>query len=101
MVQALVAEGIGGVMEGYVNVHCLPAFRRKIAFGPNGFPWVSPFYRGAVSYSEGICPVAEKLHKESFFGIELCLYTYTDDDIDLLIKAFKKVWKGIESGQLC
>ena len=40
LVEALSAEGVP-VGAGYVNVHLLPIFQQKIAFGSHGFPWSS------------------------------------------------------------
>ena len=66
IIKALKHEGIDGLMSGYVNVHMLPIFQNKIAFGSKGFPWNSEICHRDVSYKHGICPVAEKLHEETF-----------------------------------
>ncbi len=36
--KALRAEGVN-ISEGYVNLHLLPLFKSKIAYGPSKFPW--------------------------------------------------------------
>ena len=41
-----------------------------------------------VTYQDGLCPVAEKLHNETFLGIGLCHHFYTDEEIDLIIECF-------------
>jgi len=97
LVEALTAEGVpamGG--GGYVNVHLLPMYQKKIAFGSKGFPWTPDNYKGSVSYQKGICPVAEELHDKSFIGMEMCLHHYSDADIDLMIEAFHKVWSNLD-----
>ena len=92
--QALMAEGVE-VSEGYQNIHLLPLFQSKIAYGKNGFPWSSDVYKGNVSYKKGICPIAEKLHDTTLFTIGLCVYDLTDEDVELIIKSFRKVWNNL------
>lgn len=96
IVQALQAEGVLGLYDGYVNLHLLPMYQQKIAYGTKGFPWGVETYRGQVSYEKGICPVAEELHDKRYMGIEVCLHEYTGQQIDLIIQAFHKVWDNLE-----
>jgi len=93
--EALVAEGLQGLVAGYVNVHRLPMYQQKIAYGSKGFPWNSEFCHRDVDYQKGICPVAEHLHDQSFLGYQMCLNDLTDSNVDLIISAFKKVWVGL------
>lgn len=93
---ALQAEGVPNLSEGYALIHLLPLYQKRIAYGSRGFPWTAPFYDGNVSYDKGICPVAERLHEQSFLGMELCKSQYTDKEVGLVIKAFKKVWRRRE-----
>ncbi len=93
---ALVAEGVQGLAEGYINLHTLPMYQHKIAYGSKGFPWVSELCHREISYHKGICPVAEHLHEHSFLGYGMCLYDLADSDVDLLIDAFRKVWANLE-----
>ena len=93
--QALTAEGIQGLQIKFTNVHRLPMFRKKIAYGKNHFPWSLKGRKSKVSYKKGICPNAEYLNDKSFFAIQICLYQLDKKDISLIIKAFKKVWKNI------
>lgn len=95
VVRALLAEGVP-VTAGYTNLHMLPMYQQKMAYGTKGFPWSGEFYKGNVSYREGICPVAEELHRKRCVGIGMCSYAYTDDEIDLIVRAFHKVWKNLE-----
>jgi perosamine synthetase len=93
---ALEAEGLA-VMRRYQNIHLLPMYQQKIAFGSSGFPWNSEFCKRDVDYSKGICPVAEELNDESFLGLGMCVYDLTYSDIDLIIAAFQKVWANLDS----
>jgi dTDP-4-amino-4,6-dideoxygalactose transaminase len=88
--KALKAEGVQGLSEGYTNIHQLPIYQSKIAFGKYGFPWSLREDRD-FSYAHGICPVAESYHEESLLTLELCQYEYTDKDVELTVTAFKKV----------
>jgi perosamine synthetase len=93
---ALEAEGVTGLAAGYVNVHLLPMYQQKIAYGSNGFPWSSDICKREVSYAKGICPVAEELHDKSFLEYEMCLNELEDRDVDLIVAAFRKVWQQME-----
>ena len=97
IVQALEAEGVSGLSAGYVNVHLLPMYQEKIAYGSNGFPWTLDGVRQDIDYTKGICPVAEMLHEKTFIGFQMCVHELSDNDIDLIVRAFKKVWENIDS----
>jgi hypothetical protein len=89
---ALEAEGVPSLAQGYVNVHLLPMYQKKIAYGSHGFPWTAPFCKRDVSYAKGICPVAENLHDSNYLGFEMCQHWLPDTDVDLMATAFEKVW---------
>jgi dTDP-4-amino-4,6-dideoxygalactose transaminase len=93
--QALNAEGLN-VSNRYQNIHLLPAYQRKIAFGSHGFPWTSDICKREISYDKGICPVAERLNDESYLGLGLCSYEFEEPDVDLVIQAFHKVWRNLD-----
>jgi dTDP-4-amino-4,6-dideoxygalactose transaminase len=95
--EALNAEGVAGLAQGYTNIHLLPMFQNKIAYGSSGFPWVSGVCKRDVNYQKGICPVAEKLHDQTFLGLAMCMYEMTDAEIDLIGQAFCKVWQQMDS----
>jgi dTDP-4-amino-4,6-dideoxygalactose transaminase len=95
--QALTAEGIQGLAPRYVNVHMLPMYQRKIAYGSHGFPWRSEFCHRDVDYSPGICPVAEELQNKSYLGYLLCLQEVGEREADLIVAAFRKVWGQMEA----
>jgi perosamine synthetase len=92
IVDALKWEGVPGLLNGYQNLHLLPTFRHRIAYGSKGFPWTSPYCDSDVRYGPGLCPVAEQLHTQSFFGLNLCMYEFAPADVELVITAFRKVW---------
>ena len=94
IIDALNAEGLD-FWEGFITVHMYPMYQKKIAYGSKGFPWKSEFSRNNISYKKGICPVAEKYQDELFFGYGFCTHELSFEDIDLMIMAFRKVWKNL------
>lgn len=94
--EALEAEGIEGLAPGYTNLHMLPMYQQKIAYGSKGFPWTSDICHRDVDYSHGICPVAEQLHESAYLGFEMCLNDLADADVDLMVQAFHKVWAQLD-----
>jgi perosamine synthetase len=96
IVSALQAEGMKGISTQYCNIHLLPIYQEKIAFGSHGFPWSSDVCKREVDYSKGICPVAENLQDESYIGFGLCEFDLKPSDVDLIINAFRKVWSNLD-----
>lgn len=97
IVEALKAEGVTGLFAGYQNIHLLPLFRKRIAYGEKCFPWVG--LESGISnvyYGPGLCPVAEELHQSSFFGLNMCAHDFNEKEIDLILRAFAKVWRELE-----
>jgi perosamine synthetase len=94
---ALEAEGVTGLAAGYANIHLLPMYQQKIAYGSNGFPWSSDICKRDVSYAKGICPFAEEFHDKTFLGFAMCLHELEDDDVDLIMAAFSKVWQQLDT----
>lgn len=92
---ALNAEGVP-VGNRYQNLHLLPMFQRKIAYGTRGFPWTSGICKRSVVYDKGICPVAEELNDSSFLGFGICSYDLNDQDLDAIVQAFEKVWGSLD-----
>jgi dTDP-4-amino-4,6-dideoxygalactose transaminase len=97
IVKALVAEGVPALFAGYINLHLLPMYQKKIAYGTKGFPWTSDICRRDVSYAKGICPVAEDMHERRFLSLAICSYDFSNEDIDLIVGAFHKVWRNLEA----
>lgn len=93
---ALVAEGVN-VSRSYQNIHLLPMYQKKIAFGSRGFPWSSDICRRDVDYGKGICPVAETLNDSTYIGFGMCVYDLGLDDIRQISRAFQKVWANLDS----
>lgn len=96
LVEALRAEGVPALVVGYQNLHLLPMFRHKIAYGTKGFPWNSPYCTSDVQYGPGVCPTAEKLHNETFLGINICMNELPPADVELVVAAFQKVWAQLD-----
>ena len=94
--KALTAEGLEGLMNGYANIHLLPMYQKKIAYGKQGFPWKSEICKREVNYNKGICPIAEDLHDYYFLGYEMCLHELGNFEVDLVIETFKKVWNHLD-----
>ena len=81
LIEALTAEGITGLTAGYVNVHLLPIYQQKIAYGSKGFPWSSDICKRDVNYDKGICPVAEELHETSYMGLSACMHEMSKKEV--------------------
>lgn len=96
IITALTAEGVEGLMSGYQNIHLLPMFRNKIAYGHKGFPWTLSPSDHPIEYQPGLCPVAEELHNQSFIGLNICLHRYNNLEIEETIAAFHKVWANMD-----
>lgn len=94
---ALVSEGVPGLSTTFANLHLLPMYQRKIAYGSRGFPWTSDICQRNVSYAKGICPVAEGLHDFSYIGFQMCMYQMSDNEVDLMVEAFQKVWINLDA----
>src|SRR5208283_3255777 len=85
ILKALRAEGLECIAGGYQNLHLLPMYQQKIAYGSSGFPWNSSISRRDVSYERGICPVAETLQDSTYLGIVLCLYEFCPSEVESTI----------------
>lgn len=96
ILDALVAEGVQGLSKTFENVHLLPMYQRKIAYGAHGFPWNSSICKRDVDYSKGICPVAESLHDHNYIGFQMCMFALSNSEIDSMVFAFKKVWHNLK-----
>ena len=96
IVKALRAEGIPGLSEGYQNLHLLPVFQQKRAFGKRGFPW-NQATDSSYNYSKGICPIAESYHDELFIGFGITGLELKKKHIAQVGAAFRKVWGSLEN----
>jgi perosamine synthetase len=95
--EALEAEGVIGIASGYTNLHLLPMYQKKMAFGSSGFPWSSDICHREVNYRKGICPTAEALHENSLLQFSMCMNDLSDSDVDMIVAAFKKVWAQLNT----
>ena len=96
IVKALNAEGLTGVCEGYQNLHLMPIFAQKIAYGSSNFPWDYESNRKDLFYGKGICPVAERLQDKTFMILNLCNYQLGKKELNLVCNAFQKVWMNLK-----
>ena len=96
IIEALEAEGLKGLIGGYANIHLLPMYQKKLAYGSKGFPWSSDVCKREVSYAKGVCPNAETLHDTTFLGFEMCLHQMNDDEIEKTILVFRKIWSNLD-----
>jgi len=92
--KALAAEGFPHFCGYVAPMYRLPLFRRRIAFGRDGYP----FNLSDVRYEDGMCPVTESLYEHELIGFEPCAYAVSDADLDALVAAIRKVYA--ERGEL-
>lgn len=93
--RALNAEGVQ-ISTAYQNLHLLPMYQQKVAYGSQGFPWSADICKRDVSYEKGICPVAEQLNDNSYMAFGMCVFELDDNAIDKIIAAFHKVWNNLD-----
>ena len=96
IVSAIKSEGLD-IAVGYQNLHLLPTFQKKIAFGNNNYPWKIDNEMSKISYERGICPVAEELHESTFISIGMCAYELNIEDMKLIAEVFLKVWNNMDA----
>lgn len=90
-VAALREEGIP-VGTGYSRtMYAAPTFLKRIAYGRDGYPWRTPGGDSPVTYSRGMCPVAEALLNERFLWLYHIAYSSTEDDMREVAAAVRKV----------
>ena len=89
-VKALQAEGFAAYQAYTEPLYMLPAFQRRRAIGRDGFP----FTLTNRTYEAGLCPNCEALYKRHLLGYPICAYALSDEIVDRLIKAFRKVHAG-------
>jgi len=93
--EAIRAEGVP-VGCGYVKpIYLEPLYQQRIAYGSKGCPFSCPYYKGAVSYSDGLCPVVERMHYKEFMSFDICHADISDDDCASAVEAIRKVSDNI------
>jgi hypothetical protein len=40
--------------------------------------------------------VAEELNDSTYLGLGMCVYDLSDEDVDLIVGAFRKVWAALD-----
>ena len=91
--KAMKAEGFA-MSQGYVKpIHLLPLFQSRRAFNNTEFPFKNNYYGGNPDYSKGTCPVVERLEEGEVTLTDICQHPYTKREIDLFLKALRKVLK--------
>lgn len=73
---------------GFYNLHKLPLYKYPNFFLSKKYPL--SFKKKTVQQK---CPVAEKLHNETFLSFQLCSFNYTKKDVKKIIAGFKKLWE--------
>jgi perosamine synthetase len=96
IIKKLKQYGLTCISSGYQNVHLLPMYQKKIAYGSKGFPWNSIFSRKNISYKKGICPKAEELNDKSFMALSFSSKNIDEKLIHLFIECFFQVWKDLK-----
>lgn len=89
--KALEAEGFPNFVGYLAPLYKLQLFRQRRAIGRAGFP----FNLTDRVYSDGLCPVAERLHAEDLILFEPCAWAVDDEALELLGAALRKVHANI------
>ncbi len=84
---------VPGLFSGYVNVHRLPMYENKIAFGKN-YPWC--FSENELKYGVGTCLVAEELKDHSFVGLLVSMFNLSEDDCRWLAETMVDAWRELQ-----
>ena len=94
LIKALTAEGFP-LGAGYVKpLYLLPIFQKRRMYPNSTFPFVFEGRKAPV-YKKGICPVAERMFKEELLFITICNHERSKRDIDLFVRAIKKITNNI------
>ena len=97
LVNALKAEGVPAIQEGYQNIHKLPLFTRELTYKENPLPYSLLPKRRRRELSATQLMVAERLHGSEFVGINWCAKEFTESEVRLLANAFEKVMTNLDS----
>jgi perosamine synthetase len=89
---AVMREDTPLIEAGYVKpLYLLPIFQKRAMH----CSFNCEKYKGSVNYSEGICPVVEKLHFHELFSHEYMRPGMSIQDMDTVVNAFYKVSENI------
>jgi perosamine synthetase len=91
-------EGEGPLVGmGYARpLYMLPLFRKPYSSSGHGAPIARAHAAGQVSYSDGLCPAAEKAHFFRVITHELMRPGMRPGDLDDVARAFYKVWDNLD-----
>lgn len=92
VVSRLTESGVPNLTGCFPNLHLLPIFQNKIAYGNNGFPWNLTGVRKDVSYAKGICPVAEDLLDNTFIQFYFNEFELSESDLNSICEKFELIW---------
>ncbi len=88
---ALAAEGFPHFVGYVAPLYKLPLFQKRQAIGRDGFPFTLSNRR----YSDGLCPIAERLHARDLVLFEPCAWAIDDETVDRLGEALRRVHAGL------
>jgi perosamine synthetase len=89
--KAVEAEGFT-LRAGYVKpLYLEPLYQRKLAFGPNGFPFTANPRNKNLSYAKGLCPVVERLNERELMVTNILYPPLSLADMDGFVAACRKV----------
>lgn len=92
--KAVQAEGFT-MRPGYVKIiYQEPLFQKKICFGKDGFPFTANSRNSEITYSSGLCPVAERLQSSEILLTNITYQPLTVADMDKFVDAIEKVIKN-------
>lgn len=94
--QALCAEGIP-VFQGYSKpLYLQQLYQKRVGYGGRGCPFNCQHYKKEISYKKGLCPTAERIYDEEFFGFEYIKAPNTLEDMQDVARGFNKIFSHIE-----
>ena len=82
------------IENGYILVHTLPMYEKKIAYGKKGFPW--NLNKRKINYKKNICKNANYLQKNSIILIQMTKYDFSRADVNYICGVFLKIWKKLK-----
>ena len=96
LVNALKAEGVPALLEGYQNIHKLPLFSKELTYKGNPLPYSLLSRKRRRELSNTSLPIAEMCHNSSFVGINWCSKEFSEHEVRSLASAFQKVWENLD-----
>lgn len=94
-VEALKAEGVPALLSKYQNIHRLPIYNAFKQGNTGRFSHLNFSNTALNSYGEGALPVAESYFDQSFFGIHMCSFDFSKNEIEQIASAIHKVAKSV------